>query len=425
MLAASIAVAASLGPAWILAFGQSSSRAAAVSLGTGAPLALMAVLFLFLPLSATLLALSGKHPASQEPVAPAQRRAARKHPPQSGRSGVALRPAAATAFVLAGAAGVWLGFDPQRSAAERLEFYGDKKDYQRVLSLARQLHRLQPEAEVRLHLALYHAGQLGENLFTFRNQTVWEVFPSLGYGLSACRPQAQMHLELGQLGEAEHFAHEALEWEGDRPDVLKLLAQVNILKDRPQAARVFLNVLAQVPFQGAWARQWLKKLADYPVWRGDDSLADLTTRLVKTDMPHNDVAAAPLLRQLLHSNPRNQMAFEYLMAHYLLSLDLDRFAEHLKDLDEFGYVRIPRHYEEAILLFQKLRQSSVDLSRRIRPETQARFQRFSEAMDRGALRTPEGRLRLEPEFGDTFWYYYFAQQQANRTQPNAGPAKYE
>jgi hypothetical protein len=63
------------------------------------------------------------------------------------------------------------------------------------------------------------------------------------------RAQSETLLELGQVSEAERLAHEALELEGDRPDLLWVLAQINVLKDRPKAARIFLNALRQVPFQ--------------------------------------------------------------------------------------------------------------------------------------------------------------------------------
>ena len=60
--------------------------------------------------------------------------------------------------------------------------------------------------------------------------------------------------ELGQVNEAEHMAQESLEFDGDRPDVLRVLAKINIIKGRPQAAAVFLNALRQIPFRAPGPR---------------------------------------------------------------------------------------------------------------------------------------------------------------------------
>jgi hypothetical protein len=233
--------------------------------------------------------------------------------------------------------------------------------------------------------------------------------PALTRGLEACRPQSETFLELGQVNLAEHFAHEALEWEGERPDILRLLAHINILKDRPKAARIFLNVLGQVPFQRKWARKCLRDLEADPRLPDNPELGQVRSRMVSSDLPHSALPTESVLRQLLQANRRNQMAFEYLMAHYLLTFEVNQFVEELGRLDDFQYSRIPRHYEEALLLYQKVNGREADLrGRQIRPETRERFRQFIEAMGRKILESPEGRQACARDFGDTYWYYYFS-----------------
>ena len=84
-----------------------------------------------------------------------------------------------------------------------------------------------------------------------------------------------------------------------------------------------------------------------------------------------------MLESLLQANPRNKMAFEYLMAFYLVSRRTDKLVENLHRLDDFGYREIPRHYEEAILIHANETAQQVALhGRAIRPETIQRFHRF-------------------------------------------------
>ena len=302
---------------------------------------------------------------------------------------------------------VWLGFDRQTKGLAQMDYYAGRGEHQRVLVAASRVVALDSASEVRLHLALYHAGRLGEDLFSFRNQIGWNLMPALSHGGEACRAQSETLLELGQVNLAEHFAHEALEWEGERPDTLRLLARVNVLKDRSRAARIFLKVLGRMPFEAAAAEKILGELETDPRLAGDAVLARVRSRMVTSDLPHNVLPTESVLVQSLQANRGNRMAFEYLMAHYLLTRQTDRLVEGLGRLSDFDYRDIPRHYEEALLLHQKDKsKAEVDLrGRQIRSATRQRFEHFSAALERWAPDSAEGRLALARDFGDTYWYH--------------------
>jgi hypothetical protein len=70
------------------------------------------------------------------------------------------------------------------------------------------------------------------------------------------------------------------------------------------------------------------------------------TATVTTGEPIDQTLAA-----LLKRNPRNKMAFEYLMACYLVTGQVDKIVANVGKLREFGYERIPPLYEEAILIY--------------------------------------------------------------------------
>lgn len=140
------------------------------------------------------------------------------------------------------------------------------------------------------------------------------------------------------------------------------------------------------------------------------------------DVLHEGLAVGPLLDLLLAANPTNQMAFEYVMAHHLLELDLKSVVDHLRFLDNFHYAQIPRPYEEAILLFQQLSGAQVNLrGRAIRLETVERFRQFKEAVRRFQAR-PEDLAAMAGNFGDTYWYYYYVVRSRERSADNPPPA---
>ncbi|HEY5915560.1 MAG TPA: DUF6057 family protein [Verrucomicrobiae bacterium] len=308
---------------------------------------------------------------------------------------------------------VWAGFDTKVHTLAQIEYFTAVGQYAKVPPLAAGISRkeMDPPTELRLQYALYHTGRLCEDLFSFRNQKGWNPLPGLAFRLEACRPQSHVLLELGLVSDAEHFAHEALELEGDRAEILRLLAQINLLKGRPQAARVFLTALSEVPFQGAWPKMWLRALpADVP--EADSAkFAWIRSCMLTNDLPHEAMPAEPLLRHLLNRNKDNRMAFEYLMVCYLVQLRMDKIVEALPALDSFGYRQMPRHLEEAILLHQQLTHTQVNLpGPGIRPETVQRFERFGAALRQRLDQTEEGRRQLTRDFGDTFWYFYLARR---------------
>ena len=315
--------------------------------------------------------------------------------------------ALSTGLIVVAAVGVWMTFDQREHALARLEYATLGADYAGVLAAAATLQPLPPAAEVRMHRALFHSGRLLEELFTRSNQVTWELLPGVGAGTEACRAQAETLLELGQVSEAEHLAHEALELEGNRPDLLRLLADVNILKDRPEAARVFLRVLRSSPAHRAWAEARLHALALDPRLAGDPTIGLIRSRLVNTDLPHDGMPTETLLKQLLHANARNSMAQEYLLAHYLLTSDLPRFVSRLGQTNELHGAALPRHCAEAVLLHQRVHGGQLELHGWTIPaEVSRRFREFCGALDRGATRTPEGRQALAQAFGNTYWLYY-------------------
>ena len=375
--------------------------------GEGRCQVVAAVLYLYIPFLSLVLALlrtAAVRPATiSAPVPRARRGAAEAVLPRWYQKRIVKRTFAASLFIL-GWALIWFGFNVRGKALAQIDCYSSRSEYDKVLAIAANLKEMSTSTKIRVWLALYHTGRLGDDLFSFGNPGMQDMLPGLGQkGVGSARAQSQTLLELGQVDDAAHLAHESLEYEGENLETLRLLAEINILKGRPAAARIFLNVLGMVPFERKWAERCLLELETNPTLPANLKLEQIRSRLVKTDLPHRGMPTEHLLIQLLQFNPHNQMAFEYLMSYYLLSRQRDEFVERLKQLNDFEYANIPRNWEEAVLLFQGLKGVQVDLhGRQIRPKTLQRFQQYCQA---AAMTAQDGRT-LAGDFGDTYWYYY-------------------
>jgi hypothetical protein len=102
------------------------------------------------------------------------------------------------------------------------------------------------------------------------------------------------------------------------------------------------------------------------------------------------------------------MAYEYGMAWLLLTKNLAGFVQLFNTHHNLVESRIPRHYEEAILLAKALNRGTADLSARsISQESQDRFTSFMKALQPFGRDTAAARKSLRKGFGDSYYFYFF------------------
>jgi len=113
-----------------------------------------------------------------------------------------------------------------------------------------------------------------------------------------------------------------------------------------------------------------------------------------------------LLKGLLERDPRNRMALEYLMAHYLLTRQAGKVFANRHRLDGRDGARYPRHIEEALAChLATAGRNELDLNAQsIRPETWQRFVEFVDAERQSAGDPSAAFAALYPDFHDTYFF---------------------
>jgi hypothetical protein len=375
--------------------------------GHGLPLVAAAVLHLFLPLALCCSSASseGTSDSDTESSARARSRGFSARAEQPGRT---LRWEWCLAGVVLVAGTLALTSGGTRRSLLRIDWEAQQGRWEQVLEAAHRL-RVWPGPATRLAItqALFQTGRLTDDLFAFAQRKDVDLLPSMRDGMPVCVPLSDTLLELGQANLAEHFAHEALENLGERPHLLWQLARINVLQNRPRAARVFLNRLRQIPFHGPRADHRLRALEADPTLSGEADIVRVRPRLVTTDYADSGVPTEVLLRQLLQSNRRNRMAFEYLMAHYLLTGQVEPLVQNLRLLDELGMWETPRHLEEAMLVHSPTSGDGKNdnAGRRVSADTARRYREFQARLSQNGGRSAGIELQLAREFGDTVWFY--------------------
>ena len=338
-----------------------------------------------------------------------------------------------TAALLAAVAGAaWLSFDRGGSLVRRIEFCAryasdaaepsEQAEYwRRLLAVAGRLpiERYSLAVNWKVNQALCHLGQMpgsriamGDVMFRFPQDRLGLVPTNSAFpGGQRDRDYASLDfsdifMDLGYVNGAERMTYQALELQGDHPCVLRRLAIIAFAKGQMEAGRVLLGVVSHDLIFGAWARRWLDDMRDDPTLAGHAEVARLRSVMLRKDTPDPSTAEELFLR-LLDRNPKNRTAFEYLMAHYLLTGYVEKVAAQIGRLDDFGYDHIPRHYEEALLLAAATGARMPDLGgRAISAPTVALYRAFSRARARFGANRAAAAQAMAPEFGGSYLYYF-------------------
>ncbi|MFB0555641.1 MAG: DUF6057 family protein [Phycisphaerae bacterium] len=261
-----------------------------------------------------------------------------------------------------------------------------------------------------INRALYHAGRLPYDMLCFPQNPhalllTHEEEESSMTQLKMC----DAFIELGNVDYAEKLASEFLVIEGESGIILEKLAWINIIKGQEATARIYLNALKKDLIYRDRAESMLSGLES----GFEQDIASYIKRVnsyIRTNGGARlyEESIEEMLTGLLRQNPDNRMAFEYLMACYLLAGQLDNIAANIGRLDQLGYQDVPTLYEEAMLIYFGLRGRELDLNKlNIKRETIERYRRFLQLYNSMQAHNRQVVLQhLIREFGTSYFFYY-------------------
>ena len=307
---------------------------------------------------------------------------------------------------------VWLTYDPIARTNQRIDYFARHKMWDELLQQSRKYSVQSYDMFIchDVNRALYHTGRLLHDMFIYPQHfaglllTQNERFPK-DLLVQMCVKSSNTLYEMGHINEAENASYEALSTLGYYPEGLQRLAMINIIKGQTDAARTFLYALSEDFLYEDIAKRYLQRLQTDPLLSADDQIQRIRSFMLVEDSINKTTP-----KDLLEKNKHNRMAFEYLMAFLLLTGQHNAVANSIGYLDNFDYPqgRIPRHLEEAVLLYMAMTNKKADThGRRINSVTISRFQKFMQLFQRHKLDLHSPAKKLEKEFGDTYYYFYF------------------
>jgi hypothetical protein len=295
-------------------------------------------------------------------------------------------------------------YNGEQKAIFKVDYYAYHKMWPKVLEAAKKGSDI-GHINHCVNRALYHSGQLGNKMFSYPQHSHFFLLSGKKF-YEAHWIKIDTYLDLGFINWAEHELVISLENLGPLPTILKRLAIINMIKGNIVAAKIYLNKLSRTPFYSDWANKYLTIIKTDPDLLTDTQIQNMRGLNMKTDYCFADFEVHRILSDLLKSNNKNQMAFEYLMSMYLLNKNLEGFMQNLHRFGEFNYLNIPRHYEEAILIYSYSTKKEMELAGY--QISQKSHQVFN---DIGRLISFYGNpgaasSMLEEMYGDTYFFYY-------------------
>jgi hypothetical protein len=306
-------------------------------------------------------------------------------------------------LTIAGSA-VFISRDENLKTRFKVDYYAYQKMWPELLTSARS-NPTNPFIAHAVNRALYHTGRLNYDMFSWPQHSdylflsdkkykwmYWQIF--------------DVFLDIGVVNMAENALTECLEGLGSRPMILQRLALINMVKGNLGSAKIYLGALSKTLFHADWANNYLERLETDPDLSGDKYIQHLRSLCLDKDCPIHSLFKEKTLLWLLERNSQNRMAFEYLMAWYMLNRNLSKFVQNLERLQDFDYPELPTHYEEAALIYVYQTRETPNLSR-YQPSLQKRKQieDFSRILKDNRGDKQAASKELSNKYRNTYFYY--------------------
>lgn len=276
------------------------------------------------------------------------------------------------------------------------------ENWDEVLRTAKDYKGTRNSAIVLTNVALAEKGLLAEDLFKYRQIGIdglmhpWEInyFNHL-YGHEA-------FYRMGELNEALRWAFEAAVSKSTStpPHLTKRIAEILIQLEKYEAARKYLYCLLQTWHYSDWARKTLRALPPRAIPSPPSAAADFFFGSLG---PFYDLVS------MSKNKPANDMIRDYLLCGLLLEKQTEDFYTFFCQYFRPGSMgKLPKVYEEAlILVFLQNIDKAVLTKYPITNATAQKFQTFSDALKLYKGSDPDTPARLQPQYGDTYWFYYY------------------
>ncbi len=272
--------------------------------------------------------------------------------------------------------------------------YAERKPPRNYLSLAM------------LNLSLAKTGQLGNRMFTYDQHGVNGLFLPFNREYVTAIMGNEILYQLGLTNASREYAFESMETipnMGKSARVIKRLAETNLINGQYKVSEKYLKILEKTIFYRKWAKKALMALDNDEKINENAEWAEKRKFLVRNDYFFHIKNIEAVLNRMVKEHPDNKMAFEYLMAFYMINKDMRNFINLIPAMEKMEYSKVPVSYQEAVMYIIGLNNEDpiANSPPYVSQDTKLRMKAYADIY----TRYPDARERLEKRFAGTYWFY--------------------
>jgi len=272
--------------------------------------------------------------------------------------------------------------------------YADKNPPRNYLSLAM------------LNLSLAKTGQMGNRMFSYDQHGINGLFLPFNREYVTAIMGNEILYHLGLTNASQEYAFESMETipdMGKSARVIKRLAETNLINGQYKVSEKYLKLLEKTIFYRKWAKNAMTVLNNEEKINNDPDWGEKRKFMVRNDYFFHIKNIEAALNRMVKEHPDNKMAFEYLMAFYMINKDMTNIINLIPLMEKMGYSKVPASYQEAIMYIIGLNNEDpmTNSPAYVSRDTRLRMKAYADIYGK----YPDPRVRLEKGFAGTYWFY--------------------
>ena len=272
--------------------------------------------------------------------------------------------------------------------------YADKNPPRNYLSLAM------------LNLSLAKTGQMGNRMFSYDQHGINGLFLPFNREYVTAIMGNEILYHLGLINASQEYAFESMETipdMGKSARVIKRLAETNLINGQYKVSEKYLKLLEKTIFYRKWAKNAMTVLNNEEKINNDPDWGEKRKFMVRNDYFFHIKNIEAALNRMVKEHPDNKIAFEYLMAFYMINKDMRNFINLIPVMEKMGYSKVPVSYQEAIMYIIGLNNEDpmTNSPMYVSQDTRLRMKAYADIY----TKYPDAQERLEKRFSGTYWFY--------------------
>ena len=229
---------------------------------------------------------------------------------------------------LCGLCAVWKYSNLKAEKVMQYDFMARHQQWNRIIET---INKEKPNNQIGVtvqNLALAMRGMLLSHMSEYNQNGIAGLLPDVKEDATSPMPTAEAFYQLGMINVAQRTMFEAQEAILDFQKsgrCYKRLAQTNLINGNYEVARKYLTALQKTLFYSDWANETLQLLGDEEAIAKHPEYGRLRKSVYKDNAFFSDHVTPDMLESLYFSNKDNSLAYQYLVAYYILTNDRERY----------------------------------------------------------------------------------------------------